>query len=50
MKLNPSIIMSAVNSSTKSSKTIFQLVPFHRKQINVTQSFTGHGISSKCFH
>jgi len=29
MKLNPSIIMSNVNSSTKSSKAIFQLVPFN---------------------
>jgi len=31
MKLNPLIIMSTVNSSTKSSKSVFQLVPFNWK-------------------
>jgi len=29
------------NSSTKSSKSVFQLVPFNLKYTNVTQSFTG---------
>jgi len=37
------------NSSTKSSKSIFQLVLFSLKYISVTQSFTSHGISGKCF-
>jgi len=38
------------NSSTKSSKSVFQLVPFNLKYINVTQSSTGNGISGKDFH
>ena len=37
------------NSSTKSSKSVFQLVPFNLKYINVTLSFTGNGISGKYF-
>jgi len=38
------------NSSTKSSKSVLKLVPFNLKYINVTQYFTGNGISGKCFH
>jgi len=38
------------NLSTKSSKSVFQLVPFNLKYINVTLSFTGNGISGKYFH
>jgi len=52
MQLNPSILSCRLsNSSTKSSKSIFQLLPFNWKQINVTQSFSGHRIPGKCnFH
>ena len=32
------------------SEICFQLVPFNLKYINVTQFFTGNGISGKCFH
>jgi len=38
------------NSSTKLSKSVFQLVPFNLMYISVTQSFTGNGMSGKCFH
>ena len=32
------------------SKSVFQLVPYNLKYINVTQSFTGNGIAGNCFH
>jgi len=50
LELDPSNIMWTVKFIKKSSKSIFQLVPFNWKQISVTQSFTGNGISGKCFH
>jgi len=37
------------NSSTKSSKSVLQLVPFNLNYINVARSFIGIGISG-CFH
>ena len=49
-QLHPSFIISTFKFIIESSKSVFQLVPFSLKHINVTQSFTDNGISGKCFH